>query len=231
MPRHSDSSNAGLQARPGAAPASLQRAGTGVRPLGLARSRDGLVYVPFSEDDAPRPLIVLLHGAGGDGASMLRLFQQPATDAGCVLLLPDARRHTWDFLIDDFGPDVTFLDSALTQLFSQVRVDAAKIAIAGFSDGASYALTLGLANGDLFTEVMAFSPGFMAPPRLEDSPRVFVSHGDRDEVLPIDRCSRRLVPQLNSLGYDLTYLEFEGPHTVPETIVRDAMTWFLERPM
>ena len=34
----------------------------------------------------------------------------------------------------------------------------------GFSDGASYALSLGAANGDLFTHIAAFSPGFMRPP-------------------------------------------------------------------
>jgi predicted esterase len=36
----------------------------------------------------------------------------------------------------------------------------ATLAVSGFSDGASYALSIGPANGDLFTHVMAFSPGF-----------------------------------------------------------------------
>lgn len=42
-----------------------------------------------------------------------------------------------------------------------VAIDPAHVAIGGFSDGASCALSLGLVNGDLFTHVMAFSPGLV----------------------------------------------------------------------
>jgi predicted esterase len=88
---------------------------------------------------------------------------------------------------------------------SSYAIDPARVAIGGFSDGASYALSLGLTNGDLFSHVLAFSPGFMAPAGQEGSPRIFVSHGTRDAVLPIDRCSRRIVPTLRRAGYDVAY--------------------------
>src|SRR5205814_5771055 len=55
-----------------------------------------------------------------------------------------------------------------------------------------------------------------APPR--GRPRVFVSHGTADTVLPIDQCSRRIVPRLRQASYDVMYQEFEGPHTVPPEI-------------
>jgi phospholipase/carboxylesterase len=89
------------------------------------------------------------------------------------------------------------------------------VALGGFSDGASYALSLGLTNGDLFTHLIAFSPGFMAPGGEVGRPRCYVAHGTRDAVLPIDRCSRRLVPVLERAGYAVRYHEFDGPHTVP----------------
>jgi predicted esterase len=71
-----------------------------------------------------------------------------------------------------------------------------------------------------------------ATPRLAATaqvgqPRFFVSHGRADDVLPIARCSRRLVPQLKRAGYDVDYREFEGGHTVPGNIAHDAMAWFL----
>jgi phospholipase/carboxylesterase len=44
-------------------------------------------------------------------------------------------------------------------------------------------------------------------------------------VLPIDRCSRRLVPLLRDGGYDVTYLEFAGGHTVPDAVARRAAAW------
>ncbi len=51
-------------------------------------------------------------------------------------------------------------------------MDAGRVGIGGFSDGASYALSLGLTNGDLFTHVLAFSPGFMRPASQVGRPKV-----------------------------------------------------------
>jgi predicted esterase len=100
------------------------------------------------------------------------------------------------------------------------------VAMGGYSDGASYALSLGIANGDLFTHVLAFSPGFMAPPAQVGSPRIFVSHGTHDRWLPIQRCSRRIVPQLERAGYEVRYQEFSGGHVVPPEIEHEATVWF-----
>jgi predicted esterase len=96
----------------------------------------------------------------------------------------------------------------------------------GFSDGATYALSLGLVNGDLFRALVAFSPGFVAEgePFL-GRPRVFVSHGTEDQVLPIDRTSRTIVPGLRARGYDVTYREFDGRHEVPIEIAREGLAW------
>jgi predicted esterase len=107
-----------------------------------------------------------------------------------------------------------------------LAVDARRLAITGFSDGASYALSLGLTNGDLFTRVIAFSPGFMTPAQRRGKPSLFVSHGTRDGVLPIERSSRRIVPQLERAGYEVRYREFEGGHVVPPGIGREAAEWF-----
>ena len=118
-----------------------------------------------------------------------------------------------------------FLDQALQVVFSRYSVDPARVSIEGFSDGASYALSLGLANGDLFSRIVAFSPGFLAPGQLRGRPAIFVSHGVKDRVLPIDRCSRRVVPELRIAGYSVEYREFDGGHTVPDDIAADAEAW------
>ena len=97
--------------------------------------------------------------------------------------------------------------------------------MAGFSDGASYALSLGVINGDLFRRVVAFSPGFVAPGELHGKPRFFISHGTRDTVLPIDRTSRLIVRELRRLGYSVRFREFAGPHRVPPSIAREAVRW------
>jgi len=99
--------------------------------------------------------------------------------------------------------------------------------VSGFSGGAPYALTLGLANGELFTNVVASSPGFGLPPEIHGRPRVFVSHGKDDAVLPIDRTSRRIVPRLERSGYDVRDVELDGLHTVPRETVRAASSWLV----
>nr|BFE78328.1 hypothetical protein GCM10020093_009290 [Planobispora longispora] len=129
-----------------------------------------------------------------------------------------------------YGPDVARLDAALEEVFARTAVAADHVAVAGFSDGASYALSLGVANGDLFRAVLAFSPGFMAPVVRHGRPRFFVSHGTGDRVLPIGSCSRRLVPLLRESGYPVTYQEFDGGHEVPPQVASAAVRWWTEAP-
>jgi predicted esterase len=201
----------------------------GTHTLGGAAPRDTLLYIPERYDPAqPAPLAVLLHGAGGEARHALEPLQPLADAAGIVLVAPASRRQTWDAIRDAYGPDVALIDAALALVFARYRVDPARLAIGGFSDGASYALSLGLTNGDLFTHIIAFSPGFAAPAERVGLPLVYVSHGTRDAVLPIDRCSRRIVPSLIGAGYVVNYHEFDGPHTVPPDIAHDAIRWFVE---
>jgi predicted esterase len=115
-------------------------------------------------------------------------------------------------------------------VFESYPVDQARLAISGFSDGASYALSLGLANADLFTHIIAFSPGYIAPARRVGTPRVYLSHGREDTVLPIERTSRRIVPQLRRTHVPIEAHEFDGPHTVPTAVAEDAVRWLSEVP-
>jgi phospholipase/carboxylesterase len=200
----------------------------GLQPLMLGAARDSYLYVPATYQAArPVPLVLLLHGAGGHARQGLDLLRSLADAAGLLLLAPASRDRTWDLLVGRrYGPDLDLIDRALEQTFSRYTVAPERIAIGGFSDGASYALSLGITNGDLFTHVIAFSPGFMAPAGQTGSPRIFVSHGTRDRVLPIDRCSRTIVPQLKRAGYEVLYREFDGGHTISPDIALEAVGWF-----
>ncbi|GAA2446333.1 alpha/beta hydrolase [Streptomyces macrosporus] len=175
----------------------------------------------------PYWLLVALHGAGGSAERALDwLLPQAGSDA-LLLLAPQASDSTWDVIRGGYGPDVARLDAALRDVFRRFPVRPSGVVVAGFSDGASYALSLGLANGDLFRTVLAFSPGFMAPMVRHGSPRIFVAHGRDDQVLPITRCSRRIVPELERAGYDVTYREFDGGHEVPPELATRALRWWV----
>ena len=222
----SASSRGRLRARPGPPPTDAA-VSTGLRPLGLGSTRDGLLYVPAGYGKLAKvPLALTLHGAGGNARSGISHFLHLADTAGVVLLAPESRGRTWDVLVDGYGPDVEFIDRALESTFDRLALNTRRLAITGFSDGASYALSRGLTDGDLLTRVLAFSPGSMAPVQRKGKPSIFVSHGTHDRVLPIERCSRRIVPQLDQAGYQVRYREFDGPHTVPQSIAREALHWF-----
>lgn len=207
-----------------------KRVDPGMLPLDLGIARDGRLYVPKGyTPDRAFPLLVLLHGAGGSSASWFGSYAERADEAELVLLVIDSRRSTWDVVLGSFGPDIDFIDRALAATFGRCAIDPARLAVGGFSDGASYALSLGLANGDLFSRVIAYSPGFIAPVLHHGMPRFFVSHGTRDPVLDIDQCSRKFVPALRKAGYTVDYTEFDGEHEVPSAISAKAMRWLTTR--
>jgi predicted esterase len=220
-----------IEARPGIE--SEPHPETGLRKLGLDMRRDALLYTPTDyQPGTPAPLAVLLHGAGGNADHGLSLLRWLADTEGIILMAPSSRGDTWDIIEEnEFGQDVLFMDGALTRVFSQYNIDPERIAIGGFSDGASYALSLGLTNGDLFSHIIAFSPGFFYAAVAAGKPQVYISHGVHDDVLPITPCSRRIVPQLTLEQYSVTYREFDGGHTVPDSLSKEATQWFLEKGM
>ncbi|MGI5215577.1 alpha/beta hydrolase [Plantactinospora sp. CA-290183] len=182
-----------------------------------------LSHVPAPADGRPYRLVLLLHGAGGSPRQALELLLSVADEHRLLLVAPKATASTWDLIIDGFGPDVRRIDRVLERIVESYPVE--RFVIGGFSDGASYALSLGLTNGDLFDAVLAFSPGFAAPLVTHGQPPVFVSHGSADPVLPVDPCSRRIVPRLRTLGYQVSYEEFEGGHEVPAPVVERSVRW------
>lgn len=194
-------------------------------PRGSHDLADGqvLMVVPDVAPRQPAAVLVFFHGAGGDGRQSLSLVEAEAARRGIVVVAPTSLGPTWDLLAGGLGPDVATLQSVLAELFVAHPVDRTRVAVGGFSDGASYALSIGLANGDVFSHVLAFSPGFAAPPARVGAPFVYVAHGVDDRVLPIDRTSRQVVPSLRHAGYDVTYHEFEGGHGVPVQVVAPGL--------
>ena len=230
MVSNTESTKGRLRARPAAELiGEAQPLGLRSLELGAPARGDHLLYAPMGyEVGRGAPLVVLLHGAGGDARATLDLLRGLADATGIILLAPTSRKYTWDVIVGGYGPDVEAIDHALEETFSRYAVDPARLAVGGFSDGASYALSLGINNGDLFTDVLAFSLGFMAPSVSVGTPRFFGSHGRRDSVLPIERCSRRIVPRLERAGYDVRYREVEGGHTIAPEIALEAVSWITQ---
>lgn len=194
--------------------------------LAVSSGRDAYLYVPASAGAAP-PFLLFLHGAGGSAGVTLGHVRPFADRYGMIMLVPASAGETWDAIRGEPGVDVARVDEALRAAFARCSVDRRRLAVGGFSDGASYALTLGVANGDLFSHVVAFSPcGVSRSIRRQGAPAVFISHGRQDPVLPIAKCGGPLASGLRKAGFAVRFDEFEGKHEIPENIALGAFSWF-----
>ena len=196
---------------------------------------DGAVgYVPVSASAHP-PLLVLLHGAGHRQAEMVEHFEPEADERGIVLLAPDSRGVTWDKVLDaeaplsvdspianaqshSFGrtPDADRVEKAIGAMARILPVDRARTVLAGFSDGATFALAMGMSRDHAFAAVIAWSPGIAI--RTENPARgrrVFVSHGRSDPILKFAVTCGEIVPLLKSEGAEVTFVPFDGGHDAP----------------
>lgn len=184
------------------------------------------LYIPKSYDPSkPTPLMVALHGAGQRASVSLRVWTPQADAAGFVLLVPESGGMTWDAIRGEYGEDPARIDQALKLVFQRVNVDPARIVMEGFSDGATYGIGLALNNRDLFTRIVGNSPGFITRyDRRAGGPRpkIYISHGYADPILPYERAGPRVAAQLRADGYSVQFRDFEGGHTVPVDVAGEV---------
>jgi len=207
-------------------PATADELTPGQYPLKLDNVRDGVLYVPRGyKAGVPMAMVVMFHGAGSSGLGTSYSFPL-ADEFGFIVLAPDSRSElTWDLVLGEFGPDVEFLQEAFRQTVGRCAVDRTRLTVGGHSDGASYSLSFGIGAGDVFGHIIALSPGVMTPVDARGKPKLFIAHGINDTTMPINDTSRKFVPRLKALNYDVTYREYEGGHGAPAPIVREAFEW------
>ena len=198
--------------------------------------RNGLLYIPPDHAE-PLPLLILLHKAGGSASEWFSGggSYAPYADKGrFIILAPESPGPTWGIGPKNWGYDYLAINRALEEAFARCAIDRNRLAVGGFSDGASYALSLGLANGDVFSYVIALSPGFIVRARARGRignnheiqvPLVYIAHGVGDNVLPIGSTSRVFVSSLRKNGYKVEFREFSGGHHVSRQVVDQAMSW------
>jgi len=227
-------------AQPAPLPARAPQVSTAQAGRLLRFPDEAVAYVPASAGPNP-PLLVLLHGAGRNSSGIIGGLQADADKRGIVLLAPTSRGPTWDAIpaalraanpqsaLDArlghrFGRsrDSDRVEAAIDALSKQLPFDRSRTVLAGFSDGATFALAMGMARSRPFSAVIAWSPGIAietaGPARGR---RVFVSHGRQDPVLSFEVDKNEIVPLLEREGAAVTFLPFDGVHEAPRA-VKDA---------
>jgi phospholipase/carboxylesterase len=199
----------------------------GIHDLTLPNGQAAQLQVGPEDEDGAFALVVALHGAGGTAAGALEAFRAGWDEPGLALVAPQAKASTWSVLQSGVDEDLESVNQALAAAYERCRIDRTRVAVGGFSDGATYALTLAVANGDLFSAAIAFSPGGVLAEEQRGRPRIFVSHGTHDSVLPIATTGDAVAEHMREAGYAVTYRRFHGDHEVSEETSRIAIRWLV----
>jgi phospholipase/carboxylesterase len=223
-------------------------------PLGLVWIERGAqraaLFTPDEIEPGRRyPLLAVLHGAGRQDELLMKAYRDEAERRQALFLVPRSFHMTWDLIAlgvqggaathrDSASdrPDLDFLEYAYDLIFRRYPVDAERLALIGYSDGASYALSVGLSNPQLFRAVMGWAAGFVA---IENDaaapevprPAVLIEYGTHDELFPFEQVAVPMRQQLEAHGCAVTFRVDEGGRHWPSGQFQDeALDWFFSEP-
>ena len=190
-------------------------------------SANAFAYVPATIT-GPAPLIVVLHGAGGDARNFLDQFKHDADRRGAILLSVQSSGRSWaQRKPTDDEADVANIKTAISELTVKAPIDRGRTTVMGFSDGASYALSIGMAYPGLFRTIVAFSPGYaFAPSDIDTQQRIFITHSRRDPILPAANV-RDMIKGLEGAGYSPEVHWFNGGHEIDPQLKNAALDFAL----
>ena len=178
------------------------------------KTRTYYLLVPARvKPDEPAPLLVLLHGSGRDGRSLIEPWSWFAKEHGIVLAAPDAaRRDGWDMRTD--GPD--FLYALVEMLRVQHPVDPRRVYLFGHSAGAIHGLGAAVLESEYFAAAAVHAGVFPEPlrPFLKQAPRkipIAIWVGTNDPLFPVVNV-RTTRNDLASAGFPAELIEVAG-HT------------------
>jgi polyhydroxybutyrate depolymerase len=158
-------------------------------------SREYLLYAPSNTvKDYKMPLVIVLHGAGGNAAEMQQLthFDQLAAEQKFIVAFPDGIENKWN---DGRGrneqiDDVKFISNLIAAISASYAVDAKRIYLAGYSNGGFMTMRLACELSDKIAAVASVSATVeeIIDQNCQGAHPVSVMlfHGTKDEVVSID---------------------------------------------
>ena len=176
------------------------------------RKRTYYLLVPENATPAhPAPLVLLLHGSGHNGQSLMDKWKDIGVKEGVFVVAPDSLRpETWNVPTD--GPD--FLHDLLSDLKTKYAIDQRRMYVFGHSGGAVFALYMGLFESEYFAAI-AIHAGALRPsdgPVVERAERKIPFHiavGTVDRNFPLEavRATRDLLVRN---GFSVELIEMKG---------------------
>ena len=196
-----------------------------------------VLLTPAEMDPAKRyPLITVLHGAGRQDEMLVKACRDQPETRDALFLVPRSLLPTWDLIASPERPDLDFLEYAYDLIYRRYPVDPDRQALLGYSDGASYALSVGLSNPRIFRAVMGWAAGFIAlapafDPDAAPKPAVLLEYGTHDELFPFDRVALPMRENLRRAGYTVEFrVDQGGKHWPSADFLPEALDWFFSEP-
>lgn len=164
--------------------------------------RTYLLHIPASYDEnTPAPLVLSLHGGGGDAENQRRVsgFDQLADEQGFIVVYPNGTGRLGDKILTWNGgtccgyaqengiDDVGFIRALIAELRLQYNIDPKRIYAAGISNGGIMSYRLACEAADLFAAIAPVSgTQNLATCQPSEAVSVIHFHGTADEHLPYD---------------------------------------------
>ena len=171
------------------------------------------------------PLVIYLHGAGGRGSDISKIYEHPFfTDtakhlAGAVSIAPQCYANTW---FDIFEQLQDFIEAMIAQEF----IEKNRVYVMGASMGGYTTWQIGMARPELFAAILPICGGGMYwnAPRLQ-STAVWAFHGDADKTVLCEE-SIKMVNKINEAGGCAKLTIYEGvPHNSWSPTFKDPKVW------
>ncbi len=152
--------------------------------------RSYYLFVPDSVKAAQSaPVLVLLHGSGRNGLSLVEKWQELAKREGLIIVGPDSKNSQMWRAPDD-GPE--FLRDLIEALKTKHSINARRVYLFGHSGGAVFALNMSMMESEYFAATAVHAGSWREPKEfsiVEDAKRripVAIFVGDRDAFFPLD---------------------------------------------
>ena len=198
------------------------------------KTRAYYLYVPSTiKPETPAPLIVMLHGSGRIGISLVEKWKDLAKKEGIIIAGPDST-NTRGWASPQDGPD--YLRDLVEELKSKYAINPRRVYLFGHSAGAVFALDISLMESQYFAAT-AIHAGALPPDDfgvIDLAKRmipIFIQVGDSDQYFSL-KAVRATRDALNAKGFGTELIEIKGhDHNYYDTAAKtNSSAWeFLKK--
>jgi len=162
------------------------------------RERAYLAHLPTAIGNSPLPLVIVLHGGGGNAESAARMTQMsPLADKeNFIVVYPDGTGRlddkllTWNsgnccgYALDNHADDVGFIRALIEKLARNYPIDARRVYATGISNGGMMSYRLACELSDKLAAIAPVAGALNVECKPTQSVSIIAFHGTNDQNVP-----------------------------------------------